>query len=115
MVGETLPPFIGNATPFDTVESGFATVISSHPAKAISAASIETVICVALTNVVARMLPLKLTIEPLTKLLPFTVRVNEGPPAVVAAGESVVIASTGIVTCCVTVFDALGAKFASPP
>jgi hypothetical protein len=47
---------------------------------------------VELTKVVATLFKLKLACEPSTKPLPFTVRVNAGPPAVALAGEMVVIA-----------------------
>src|ERR1700722_4038696 len=47
----------------------------------------EAVNCVALTNEVATLFRLKLTIDPDTKPLPFTVSVNCGPPAVALVGE----------------------------
>jgi len=46
---------------------------------------------VALTNVVVRAAPLKLTAAPFTKLEPLTVTVRLGPPAAALAGERVVI------------------------
>jgi hypothetical protein len=92
IVGDVLPDVTAKATPFDTPPPGFVTVISSHPTEATSATLIKAVNCVALTNVVNRLLPLKFTVAPLTKPMPFTVRVNVSPPAVADAGETVVIA-----------------------
>jgi hypothetical protein len=91
-VGEVPPLFTVNATALDAPPPGFATVIWSHPLEAISPALITAVNCVALTNVVNRPLPLKFTVAPLTKPVPFTVSVNASPPVVAAAGESVAIA-----------------------
>lgn len=54
---------------------------------AITLAEIKIVSCVALTNVVASLIRLKLICEPGTKPLPFTVNVMLGPPAVAAVGE----------------------------
>jgi hypothetical protein len=62
---------------------------------ATSLARIAAVICVALTNVVLFAFPLKLTVEPLTKFVPFTVRVNPFEPAAMVDGEIVVIVGTG--------------------
>jgi hypothetical protein len=76
---EMPPPFTATATAFDTPRPGFVTVIWSHPTEAMSEASIKAVNCVALTIVVARSLPLKLTVVPLTKPVPFTLSVNVSP------------------------------------
>ena len=54
---------------------------------AIALAGIEAVSWVELTSVVDTLFRLKLTFEPCTKPLPFTVRVNAGPPAVALVGE----------------------------
>ena len=51
-----------------------------------------------MTNVVVRLLPPKLTTEPLTKLLPLSVRVKAGPPTVALDGETLLIAGTGLLT-----------------
>jgi len=75
---------------------GFVTVTAGVPAAATSVARIAAVTFVALTNVVVRALPLKLTTAPLTKLDPLTVSVNAPDPAVALAGCSVVIAGTGL-------------------
>src|SRR5438132_13410639 len=56
-----------------------------------SVAAICVVNCAALMNVVGRTTPLKLTVAPLTKPMPFTVKVNAGSPAVAVAGEMLVI------------------------
>jgi hypothetical protein len=51
------------------------TVIDADPAEAISETGIAAVSCVALTNAVQRAEPFQSTTEPLTKFVPFTVRV----------------------------------------
>jgi hypothetical protein len=75
---------------------GVNTVIGTLPAVAMSAAVIAAVSCVALTNVVARALPFQRTLAPLTKLVPFTVSVNAGPPALALAGDRLEIAGAGL-------------------
>jgi 3D (Asp-Asp-Asp) domain-containing protein len=72
-----------------------------------SAAVMVAVNCVELTNVVTRALPFHCTTEVLTKLVPFTVRVNAPDPALVVLGERVVITGTGFVavTLKFTAFD----------
>lgn len=59
---------------------------------AIALAGMAAVSCVELKNVVGTLFKLKLACELCTKPLPFTVRVNAGPPAVALAGEMDVIA-----------------------
>src|ERR1700704_4028262 len=54
------------------------------------------VICVALTNVVVLAAPLKFTIAPETKFVPFTVSVKADPPAVTLVGKTVLIVGTGL-------------------
>jgi hypothetical protein len=78
--------------------TGFATDTLKAPAVAMSPAVIAAVTCVALTNVVVLALPLKLTTAPETKFVPFTVNVNAAPPVIALAGESEVIAGTGLFT-----------------
>lgn len=78
--------------------AGLVTVTFGVPAAAMSAAVIDAVICVALTNVVAFAAPLKFTTEVETKFVPFTVSVNAAPPAVAVVGAIVVIAGTGLFT-----------------
>jgi hypothetical protein len=74
---------------------GFTTVTLAVPAAAMSAAVIAAVTCVLLTKVVVRADPFHFTMEVLTKLLPFTVRVKAAPPAVADAGLRLVIVGTG--------------------
>src|SRR5713101_4330184 len=81
-------------TAFD-VPPGLVTVTLKLPAMAISEARIAAVSCVALTKVVVRAFPLKLTVEPLTKFVPFTVKVNAAAPAMALVGEMLVIVGTG--------------------
>jgi hypothetical protein len=61
------------------------------------AAGTVAVSCVAETNVVVSAVPLHLTVEPNTKLVPFTVNVNPGPPAVVQVGLSELIVGTALI------------------
>ena len=56
-----------------------------------SDAGIEVVSCVLLTKVVVRLLPLKRMMVVLRKPVPFTVKVNEEPPADLVVGEMLVI------------------------
>ena len=49
--------------------------------------------------------PLKLTTDPETKFVPFTVRVKLGPPASVEVGEMLVVVGTGLFIVSVCVFD----------
>ena len=51
-----------------------------------------------LTKVVLRLEPLTWTTDPLTKFVPFSVRVNAGPPARVVLGEMLVSVGTGLLT-----------------
>jgi hypothetical protein len=59
---------------------GLDTVITAAPGKAVSAAEIAAVSCVALTKVVGRGVPLQLITEAATKFVPFTTRVNPDAP-----------------------------------
>jgi hypothetical protein len=75
---------------------GFTTVTDAVPALAMSAAGTVTVSCVALTNCVKlSAVPFQFTAEPLAppprKPVPFTVKVNEAPPANALVGEMVVM------------------------
>ena len=63
-----------------------------------SVANICAVNFVAFTNVVARLLPSNLTTEPLTKLLPLTVRVKAAPPIAALVGETLLTAGRGLLT-----------------
>jgi hypothetical protein len=92
---------------FDVPPPGaaFTTVTLNVPATATSAAVIAAVTCVAVTKVVVRGEPLKLTTDPATKFVPFTVRVNAASPAVFVAGEMVVVVGTGLLTVRVCALD----------
>jgi hypothetical protein len=68
------------------VDAHPATVIEAVPGVAMRAAGTVAVSCFELTNVVASGLPFQFTVEPETKLLPFTVSVNCGPPAAMQVG-----------------------------
>jgi len=87
--------------------AGFVTITAGVPAVVMSAARIATVSCAGLTNVVARAIPPKVTVDALSKPVPFTVNVNACVPLIPFAGESVVITGTGFdpVTLNVTVFE----------
>ena len=76
--------------------AGLVTVTAGLPAVVTSVAWMAAVSCVALTKVVVRATPLKLTTAPLTKLDPLTVRVKAPEPAVVVDGRSEVMAGTGL-------------------
>jgi hypothetical protein len=58
------------------------------------AAGTVAVSCAAETNVVTSGVPFQFTVEPETKLVPFTVSVNCGPPAVAQVGLSELIVGT---------------------
>ena len=51
-----------------------------------------------LTKVVVRLEPLTWTTDPLTKFVPFTVRIKAGPPAKVVLGEMLVSEGGGLLT-----------------
>jgi hypothetical protein len=78
--------------------AGLVTVTLNEPAAAISAAAIDAVNCVALTNDVALAVPLKFTTEVETKFVPFTVSVKATPPFTALAGESEVMVGAGLFT-----------------
>src|SRR5712691_2646980 len=78
--------------------SGLKTVMGKLPTAAISLARIWAVTWVALTYAVVRAAPLNWTTELLSKLMPLTVNVNAGSPAVLLVAEKVLIAGTGWLT-----------------
>ena len=86
--GQAKPPGAAmvNDWPSDAWPSGLRTPTSAEPTAAMSAAGMLAVRRAALTNVVERAAPFHSTVAPATKLLPSTVSVNAGPPAVAAAG-----------------------------
>src|SRR5438128_12068342 len=53
--------------------------------------------CVEETNVVVSAVPFQFTVEPETKLVPFTVNVNCAPPAVAQVGLSELIVGTALI------------------
>ena len=75
---------------------GLNTVTWAAPADATSLAEMEAVSCVALANVVGRLLPFHCTIESVTKFEPLTVRVKPAPPACAAEGESELAVATPV-------------------
>src|SRR5882762_5030078 len=77
--------------------AGVTTVTDAVAAAARSEAGIAAVSCVALTKVVVRVAPFQRTLEPLTKLLPFRVRVKAAPPTLALEGESDVSEGAGVV------------------
>jgi len=77
-----------------------ATVIEAVPGVAMSEAGTVAVSFVEETNVVASGLPFQFTVVLETKLLPFTVSVNCGPPAAVQVGLSELI--VGVVPIVIT-------------
>lgn len=76
--------------------AGFVTVTLAVPEVAMSDASMEALIWVALTKVVVRADPLKFTTEEEMNPEPFTVKVKAGPPAVAEDGLSEVMLGTGL-------------------
>lgn len=63
---------------------------------AISDALMVAVTCVELTKLVVRAEPFHNTVVPFTKFIPFTVKVNAGPPTPALFGESEVRPGTGL-------------------
>ena len=79
---------IVNVCAVDVPPHGVTTVSDAVPAVAMRTAGTVAVSCVVETNVVANAVPFQFTVEPETKLVPFTVSVNCGPPAVAQVGLS---------------------------
>jgi hypothetical protein len=90
---------IVNVTALDVAPHGlgFATVIEAAPAVATREAGTVAVSCVEETNVVVSAVAFHFTVEPETKLVPFTVNVNCGPPAVAQVGLSEPIVGTALI------------------
>lgn len=79
--------------------AGLATVTGTMLAEVKSAAGTEAVNCDMLTQVVVRVEPLQSTVAPFPKLLPLTVRVKAGGPALaVGDGDKLVIVGAGVMT-----------------
>jgi len=76
--------------------AGLVTVTAGVPAEAMAAAGMAAVNCVALTNVVLRAVPPKVTIEAATKFVPLIVSVKAALPAAALFGEIVLIVGAGL-------------------
>jgi hypothetical protein len=87
---------IVNVTALDVAPHGFVTVIEAVPAVAIREAGTVAVSCVEETNVVVNAVAFHFTVEVETKFVPFTAKVNCGPPAVAQAGLSELIVGTAL-------------------
>src|SRR5436305_495547 len=87
-----------NVCPFEVPPpgAGLKTVTGNVPPASRSLAAIAARSRVALTNVVVLALLLKRTTESETKPEPFTVSVSAAPPAVLDAGEILVVTGTGL-------------------
>src|SRR3982751_807014 len=72
------------------MSASLRTATDAWPVLVMSLGGILAESCVALTNVVGRFAPFHVTTLPAMKLLPLTVNVNPGPPAVARFGESAV-------------------------
>src|SRR4030095_14014808 len=81
---------IGKKTTFEVPPPGLGlnTVTEAVLAVAMSEAKMLAVNCELLTKVVVRSLPFQFTTEPGTKPVPFTIRLNSGPPGATASGTS---------------------------
>jgi len=82
--------------------AGVKTVIDNNAPTARSDPGIAAVSWVLLTKVVARFEPLTRTTDPLMKLLPVTVSVNPGSPAVALLGEMLDKDGAGLLTASVS-------------
>ncbi len=91
---------IVNVNPEDVPppDVGLNTVTVALPPETIFAAGTVAVTLVAETYVVVRLVPFHLTIDEEMKLFPFTVRVNEVPPAAAEEGLKDVAAGIGLLT-----------------
>ena len=88
-----------NVCAFDVVPQ-LATVIEAVPTLAMRPKGTVAVSCVEETNVVVNGLPFQFTVEIAAKFVPFTVKVNPGPPAVAQVGLSeLMVGSATIVNC----------------
>ena len=85
--------------------TGLNTTTDAVPTEAISVAGTAAVNCVAFTNVVARFAPFHCTTAVFRKLLPFTVNVNAGLPAIAEFGTSEESVATGVVISNTTEFE----------
>ena len=84
---------------------GFTTLTDAVPAVAMRAPGTVAVSCVAETNAVVSAVPFHLTVEPDTKLVPFTVSVNCPPPAVAHVGLIELVVGPGLLIVNVCEFE----------
>jgi len=82
----------------DVPPDGELTVTVTVPSFAISAELMLAVNCVLFTNVVDNVAPFQFITDEETKLLPFTVNVNDADPAVILEGLSVDKTGVGLLT-----------------
>ena len=87
---------IVNVFAFDVPPHGVTTVTEAVPAVATREAGTVAVSCVEEPLVVSAV-PFQFTVEPETKLVPFTVKVNPEPPAVAQVGLSELIVGTALI------------------
>jgi hypothetical protein len=87
---------IVNVFGFDVPPHGVTTVTEAVPALAMREAGTVAVSCVEEPLVVSAV-PFQFTVEPETKLVPFTVKVNPEPPAVAQVGLSELIVGTALI------------------
>jgi hypothetical protein len=88
---------IVNVFAFDVPPHGVTTVTEAEPAVATREAGTVAVSCVE-EPLVVRAVPFQFTVEPETKLVPFTVRVNPvGLPAVAQVGLSELMVGTALI------------------
>ena len=88
---------IVNVIPLDVPPQGFTTVIEAVPAVAMREAGTVAVSCVEETNVVASAVAFHFTVEVETKFVPFTVKVNCGPPAAAQVGLSELMVGAALI------------------
>jgi hypothetical protein len=86
-----------NVIPVDVPPQGFTTVIEAVPAVAIREAGTVAVSCVDETNVVVSPVAFHFTVEVETKFVPFTVKVNCGPPAAAQVGLSELMVGAALI------------------
>jgi hypothetical protein len=92
-------PLIVNVTAFDVAPQvpGFTTAIEAVPGLAMLAFGTVAVSRVEETNVVVSEVPFHFTVEPETKFVPVTVKVNCAPPAVAQVGLSELMVGTALI------------------
>jgi hypothetical protein len=88
---------IVNVIPVDVPPQGFTTVTEAVPAVAMREAGTVAVSCVEETNIVTSAVPFHFTVEVETKFVPFTVKVNCGPPTAAQVGLSELMVGTALI------------------